>query len=558
MLQFASNQFRSTNSQTKYERTMWRYINGGSNARRFLSTSSIKAFRWWDHVRVAQKDPIVGVTEAFLSDPFPHKINLGVGTYRDDEGKPFVPQCVRDAEAKIGGCKFEELNSSAVNSKFVLESVKLAYGNDSHVVREGLFAGVPTLSGTGACRLFAEFQRNFYPNSQIYLPNPTWSNHRNIWRQAEIPVKMFHYYQPDTKGLDFAALMKDVKNAPDGSFFLLHPCAHNPTGVDPTEEQWKELSYELKVKNHFPFFDMAYQGFASGDLDKDAQALRIFFEDGHLIGCAQSFAKNMGLYGHKVGCLSVLCNDKEQAAAMKSQLQNISLAMYSSLPIHGTLLVSMILSDPDMEALWRKELKAMAKRIQTMRASFRQNLENLDSTLNWEHITTQVGMFCFSGLSPDQVKHLEKDFHIYMTPDGRISMAGVTRSNVNYLANAIDEVTKMAASKSAIGASLSGGIAGTAMNAGVVIGRRRSERRERVMREGVFGSARLRFPHKRDSHRCDSEGRIGNGGFFGQKPAEELVILLYLELELEATLLLTIMLCFLTVHLGSFFLFLFG
>ncbi|XP_027337275.1 aspartate aminotransferase, mitochondrial-like [Abrus precatorius] len=420
---------------------MWRNINGRF-ATRFLSTSS-STRGWWDHVRTAPKDPIVSVNKAFLDDPFPHKINLGMGTYRDDDGKPFIPQCVRDAEAKIQRCKFEESSTSAVSSKFVQECVKLAYGNDSYVVRKGLFAGIPALSGTGACRLFAELQRQFYPDSQMYLPDPTWSNHHNIWRQAEIPVKTFHYYHPDTKSLDFAALINDIKKAPDCSFVLLHPCAHNPTGVDPTEEQWREISYHLKVKNHFPFFDMAYQGFSSGDLDKDAIALRIFLEDGHLIGCAQSFAKNMGLFEHKVGCLSVLCQNIKQVAAMKSQLQQISHAMYSSIPFHGILLATMILNNPDMQELWRKEIKVMAKRIQAMRTTLRCSLEDLDSSSNWEHITAQVGMFCFSGLTPEQIELLEKVFHIYMTPDGRISMAGVTTSNVNYLANAIHQVTRI-------------------------------------------------------------------------------------------------------------------
>ncbi|KAK7390240.1 hypothetical protein VNO78_25539 [Psophocarpus tetragonolobus] len=421
---------------------MLRYTNGRI-ARRFLSTCSASGRGWWGHVKPAPKDPIISVNEAFLADPFPHKINLGIGTYRGDDGKHFIPQCVHDAEMKIQRSKFEESNSSAVRSKFVQECVRLAYGNDLNVVREGLFAGVPTLSGTGACRLFAEFQRHFYPNSQMYLPDPTWSNHHNIWKQAEIPVKTFHYYHPDTKGLDFASLLNDVKNAPDCSFFLLHPCAHNPTGVDPTEEQWREISYQLKVKNHFPFFDMAYQGFASGDLDRDATALRIFLEDGHLIGCAQSFTKNMGLSEHKVGCLSVLCQSLNQVAALKSQLQLMSRAMYSSIPFHGISLVSMILSDPNIEALWRKEIKVMAKRIKTMRITLRRCLENLDSSFNLEHITAQVGMFCLSGLTPDQVKKLEKLFHIYMTPDGRISMAGVTFSNVDYLANAIHQVIRI-------------------------------------------------------------------------------------------------------------------
>ncbi|KAG8650069.1 aspartate aminotransferase, mitochondrial isoform X1 [Manihot esculenta] len=422
---------------------MWRHQL--TTTSRCFSTS-IRALRWWDHVRPAPKDPITSVTEAFLADSSPIKINLGVGAYRDDEGKPVILQCLRDAEAKIAGCDFlgigRESNSSAASSKLVEESVKLVYGKDSNIIKEGRYAGVQTLSGTGACRLFAEFQKRFHPESPIYLPNPTWSNHHNIWRDAQVPQNTFGYYHPDSKSLDFTALMNDVKNAPDGSFFLLHPCAHNPTGVDPTEEQWREISYQFKVKNHFPFFDMAYQGFASGDLDRDALSIRIFLEDGHLLGCAQSFAKNMGLYGHRVGCLSVLCNDMKQAVAIKSQLHKIARAMYSSPPAHGISLVSTVLSDPDIKPLWAKEVKGMVSRIQTVRASLHESLRKLGSTVNWEHITNQVGMFCFSGLTPKQVDRLVKEFHIYMTLDGRMSMAGVTTGNVNYLANAVHEVTK--------------------------------------------------------------------------------------------------------------------
>ncbi|XP_022761424.1 aspartate aminotransferase, mitochondrial-like [Durio zibethinus] len=417
---------------------MWRYL------RRGISTSTrarASPCSWWDHVTPAPKDPVNAVTEAFLADPCPYKINLGVGAYRDDEGKPIVLQCVREAEGKIAATNFLESTSTAVSSKFVEESAKLVYGEDSDVVKEGRFAGIQALSGTGACRLFAEFQKRFFPDSRIYLPDPTWSNHHNIWRDAHVPERTFHYYHPDSKGLNFVALMDDVKNAPDGSFFLLHPCAHNPTGVDPSDEQWQQISSLFKVKNHFPFFDVAYQGFASGDLERDARAIRIFLEDGHLIGCAQSFAKNMGLYGHRVGCLSVLCNNKIQAVAIKSQLQQIASTMYGSPPIHGIALVSKILSHPDIRAIWHKEVKFMATHVQRMRATVREALEKLGSPLNWQHITNQVGMFCFSGLTPNEVDLLAKEFHIYMTKDGRISMGGVTAKNVDYLANAIHEVT---------------------------------------------------------------------------------------------------------------------
>ncbi|KAH9736879.1 Aspartate aminotransferase [Citrus sinensis] len=464
----------------------WRYLTRAAR-RCSVHTTSSRTVGWWDHVAPAAKDPINGVTEAFLADPSPFKINLGVGAYRDDKGRPVVLQCVREAEAKIAGSEFLESISASVSTKMVEESVKLVYGKDSDVVKEGRSAGVQALSGTGACRLFAEFQRRFHPESHIYFPDPTWSkyvcsssfgflqvlvqffqvvkclsdneidvqisifsvievqscvlySHHNIWRDAQIPERTYHYYDPDSKSLDFAALMDDIKNAPDSSFFLFHPSAHNPTGVDPTEEQWREISYQFKVKGHFPFFDMAYQGFASGDLDKDAQAIRIFLEDEHLIGCAQSYAKSMGLYGHRVGCLSILCVDSKQAAAIRSQIQQIARAMYGSPPVHGILLVETILSDPNLKSLWIDEI--MADRIQRKRTTLRQNLEKLGSSLNWEHITNQLGMFCFSGLTPYQVDRLAKEFHIYMTQDGRISMAGVTTGNVNYLANAIHEVTR--------------------------------------------------------------------------------------------------------------------
>ncbi|PKA46855.1 Aspartate aminotransferase, mitochondrial [Apostasia shenzhenica] len=403
---------------------------------RFLSTAS-----WWSHVEPAAKDPILGVTEAFLADRSPHKVNVGVGAYRDDDGKPVVLDCVRKAEGKIAGNLDMEYLPMGGSIKMVEESLKLAYGKESELTKDKRVAAVQALSGTGACRLFADFQKRFLPDSQIYIPIPTWANHHNIWRDAHVPQRTFHYYHPETRGLDFAAMMDDIKNAPNGSFFLLHACAHNPTGVDPSEEQWREISYQFKVKNHFAFFDMAYQGFASGDPENDAKAIRIFLEDGHMIGCAQSFAKNMGLYGQRVGCLSV-CESEMQAVAVKSQLQQIARPMYSNPPVHGALIVSIILSDPELKSLWLKEVKGMADRIIGMRTALRKNIEKLGSNLSWEHITNQIGMFCYSGLTPEQVDHLRNEFHIYMTRNGRISMAGVTTGNVGYLANAIHEVTK--------------------------------------------------------------------------------------------------------------------
>ncbi|CAL5038925.1 unnamed protein product [Urochloa decumbens] len=359
---------------------------------------------WFGHVEPAAKDPILGVTEAFLADTSPDKMNVGVGAYRDDDGKPVVLDCVRQAEQRIAGSMNMEYLPMGGSVKMIDESLKLAYGEGSELIKDKRIAAVQALSGTGGCRLFADFQKRFLPDSQIYIPTPTWANHHNIWRDAHVPIKTFTYYHPESRGLDFSGLMDDIKNAPDGSFFLLHACAHNPTGVDPSEEQWREISHQFKVKKHFPFFDMAYQGFASG-------------------------------------CLSILCDDETQAVAVKSQLQQLARPMYSNPPLHGALIVSTILSDPELKSLWLKEVKGMADRIIGMRTALKENLEKLGSP-SWEHITNQIGMFCYSGMKPEQVDRLTNEFHIYMTRNGRISMAGVTTGNVAYLANAIHEVTK--------------------------------------------------------------------------------------------------------------------
>ncbi|MCO5577476.1 hypothetical protein L7F22_031309 [Adiantum nelumboides] len=404
--------------------------------------SSCRRFSWWSSVQPAPRDPILGVTSAYLADTHPDKVNVGVGAYRNDQGKPVVLECVREAERRVGGGELMEYLPMGGSAKYCELSVGLAYGEDAQVLKDKRVASVQVLSGTGAVRLFADFIKRFRPESEAYLPVPTWSNHHNIFRDANVNQHTYRYYLASTRGLDFEGLKEDLKKAPNKSVILLHACAHNPTGVDPTPEQWKELSKLFKEKEHFPLFDMAYQGFATGDTQRDNQAIRIFLEDGHQLACAQSFAKSMGLYGQRIGCLSVICDDAAQATAVKSQLEYIARPMYSSPPLHGALLVTTILSDPELKNLWYKEVKDMADRIIGMRTALRKNLEDLGSKQSWEHITNQIGMFCYSGLSPEQVDRMTQEFHIYMTRNGRISMAGVTSGNVKYLANAIHEVTK--------------------------------------------------------------------------------------------------------------------
>lgn len=395
------------------------------NGKNALSAVSTRAISWWSHVEMGPPDPILGVTEAFKRDTNPNKINLGVGAYRDDNGKPFVLPSVKMAEAEIQA------------------SINLALGEDNEWVNNGLNATVQGISGTGSLRIGTSFLAAFFPGSKdIYLPTPTWGNHVPLSKHAGLTVKQYRYYDPKTCGFDFHGALHDIAKIPERSMILLHACAHNPTGVDPKPEQWAEMSKVIKEKQLFPFFDMAYQGFASGDIDKDAGAVRMFLKDGHKIALSQSYAKNMGLYGERAGAFSLICSTKEEAAATMSQLKILIRPMYSNPPVTGARIATEILNNPEIRAKWLVDVKGMADRIISMRELLRSNLANEGSSRNWTHITDQIGMFCFTGMTAPQVERLAKDFSIYLTKDGRISMAGVTSKNVEYLARAIHQVTK--------------------------------------------------------------------------------------------------------------------
>ncbi|XP_011152687.1 aspartate aminotransferase, mitochondrial [Harpegnathos saltator] len=409
-----------------------------------LSMAIRSASSWWSQVEMGPPDAILGVTEAYKRDQNPKKINLGAGAYRDDNGKPFVLPSVRKAEEKIKIKQMDkEYSTIAGNAEFCQHSINLALGDGNEVITNGLNATVQGISGTGSLFVGAQFLSHYFPgNKDIYLPIPSWGNHRPLFNLAGLTVKSYRYYDPKTCGLDFQGAMEDISNIPERSIILLHACAHNPTGVDPKPEQWSELSVLIKKKNLFPFFDMAYQGFASGDLTRDASAVRLFIKDGHKIALAQSYAKNMGLYGERIGAFSLVCDTKEEAARCMSQIKILIRPMYSNPPINGARIVNEILSDSELRKEWLHDVKGMADRIISVRTKLRDNLKKNGSTRNWSHITDQIGMFCYTGLKPDEVERLTKDFSIYLTKDGRISMAGVTSKNVEYLAHAMHEVTK--------------------------------------------------------------------------------------------------------------------
>lgn len=389
-------------------------------------------------------DAILGITEAFKKDDSPKKINLGVGAYRDDNGKPFVLPSVRKAEERI---RTKEMNKEyspiSGDADLCKHSINLALGDSNDVVANGLNATVQGISGTGSLCIGATFLSHFFPGSkEVYFPTPTWGNHGPIFKLARLPVKSYRYYDPKTCGLDFQGALDDISKIPERSIILLHACAHNPTGVDPKPEQWQELSAIVKKRNLFSFFDMAYQGFASGDIEKDSLAVKLFLKDGNKIALAQSYAKNMGLYGERVGAFTLVTSDKEEAARTLSQLKIIIRPMYSNPPINGARIVNEILGETELRGQWLRDVKTMADRIISVRQKLRDNLTKLGSSRNWTHITDQIGMFCFTGLKAPEVEKLTKQYNIYLTKDGRISMAGVTSKNVEYLASAIHEVTK--------------------------------------------------------------------------------------------------------------------
>lgn len=405
----------------------------------------LRTITTWSNVPAGAPDPILGVTEAFKADTSPQKMNLGVGAYRDENGKPFVLPSVRKAEEGIVAAKFDKEYLGITGfPEFTKQAAILAYGTDSTPLKEGRIAITQSISGTGALRIGGAFLNRFYPHSKsIYLPSPTWGNHIPIFKDSGLEVKTYRYYDKKTVGLNAKGMLEDIKNAPDKSIILLHACAHNPTGVDPTQAQWKEIAEAIKAKGHFSFFDMAYQGFASGDVDRDAFAPRYFVSQGLDIVLSQSFAKNMGLYGERVGAFSVVCADKEQKAKVESQIKILVRPMYSNPPVHGARIAGTILSDPKLYGQWLGEVKLMADRIIGMRTTLYDTLVNeLGSKRNWDHIKSQIGMFCFAGISPEQVEKMTKDHHVYMTKDGRISMAGVTPHNVKNLSKALHDVTK--------------------------------------------------------------------------------------------------------------------
>mmetsp|Transcript_32941 Transcript_32941/g.49736 ORF Transcript_32941/g.49736 Transcript_32941/m.49736 type:complete len:456 (-) Transcript_32941:94-1461(-) len=407
-----------------------------------IETEIAPAKYLFEDVPMGPPDAILGIAQAFRACDDPRKVNVCVGAYRDSDGKPWILPSVRAAENKMieDSSDNKEYLPIEGDVDFVKKALQFAYGSASVDC-----VGVQTLSGTGACRVGGTFLGQFAPpKTKIFIPVPTWGNHWKIMSEAGLEASPYRYYSRASNGLDFDGMMEDIENAPDGSVILLHACAHNPTGCDPSKGQWEAICSLMKKKKHIAFFDSAYQGFASGDAEQDAFALRYFVENGGNdvpVMLAQSFAKNFGLYGERCGTFSILCKDPEARERIMSQLRLIIRPMYSNPPRHGSSIVKTVLNDEKLTAQYYEECKSMADRILEMRTKLVKTLKEAGSTHDWSHVSNQIGMFAYTGMSEEMCDALTEKYAIFLTRDGRISVAGLNDGNVEYVAKAIHEVT---------------------------------------------------------------------------------------------------------------------
>ena len=398
-------------------------------------------------------DPILGLVAKFKADPNPKAVNLAQGAYRDTNGEPFVLSAVKKAEAQVSlqlqdSTLDKEYLGIEGNPTFLEATAKFAFGNDLHQQLHSRLATVQSLSGTGALRLAANTLSQIGNVNEIYLSSPSWGNHSKIFESAGLKTKSYNYLDRATgTTLDFKQFLYDMEHSiPEGSVVLLHACAHNPTGIDPTQEQWQILGDVFARRDLIPLFDSAYQGYASGDPDLDAFAIREFGKRSNIstMLVCQSYAKNMGLYGERIGALNIVTSTTEERDAVLSNVkQKIIRPMYSSPPLHGSRLASLLLTDNELNQEWLRDLKLMANRIENIRKDLVVALENYEEEdRSWKHITDQIGMFAYTGLSSYQVDELLHKNGIYLTRDGRMSLAGMKSKDIDMVAKSMVEVTR--------------------------------------------------------------------------------------------------------------------
>ncbi|ADU99941.1 aspartate/tyrosine/aromatic aminotransferase [Alicycliphilus denitrificans] len=391
-------------------------------------------------VEMAPRDPILGLNEQFAADTNPAKVNLGVGVYFDDNGKLPLLQCVQAAEKammdKPTARGYLPIDGIAAYDNAVKA---LVFGADSDVVKSGRVATVQAIGGTGGLKIGADFLKKVSPDAKVLISDPSWENHRAIFTNAGFEVGSYRYYDAATRSVDFDGMLADLQAAAPGTIAVLHACCHNPTGYDITPAQWDKVIEVVKAKGLVAFLDMAYQGFGHG-IAEDGAVIGKFVAAGLNIFVSTSFSKSFSLYGERVGALSVVANDKDEAARVLSQLKIVIRTNYSNPPTHGGAVVAAVLNDPALRALWEKELGEMRVRIKAMRQKLVDGLKAAGVKQDMGFITTQIGMFSYSGLSKDQMVRLRSEFGVYGTDTGRMCVAALNSKNIDYVCQSIAKV----------------------------------------------------------------------------------------------------------------------
>ena len=391
-------------------------------------------------VEMAPRDPILGLNEQFAADTNPNKVNLGVGVYFDDNGKLPLLECVQKAEKTM-------MDKPTARGYLPIDGIAaydsavkgLVFGANSEPVTSGRVATVQGIGGTGGLKIGADFLKHLSPNATVLISDPSWENHRALFTNAGFKVETYAYYDAAKRGVNFQGMLASLNAATAGTIVVLHACCHNPTGYDITAAQWDQVVSVVKANNLTAFLDMAYQGFGHG-IDEDGAVINKFVAAGLCFFVSTSFSKSFSLYGERVGALSVLCADKEEAARVLSQLKIVIRTNYSNPPIHGGAVVAAVLGNPELRALWEKELGEMRVRIKAMRQKLVDGLKAAGVKQDMGFITTQIGMFSYSGLTKDQMVRLRNEFGVYGTDTGRMCVAALNSKNIDYVCACIAKV----------------------------------------------------------------------------------------------------------------------
>ncbi|MFC6205491.1 aromatic amino acid transaminase [Psychrobacter urativorans] len=389
-------------------------------------------------------DPILGLMDKFVADPNPNKVNLGIGIYYDENGQLPVLDCVKTAEQRIA-------NPIAPRPYLPMAGLPghrqacqdLLFGKDAQILQQGRVATIATLGGSGALKVGAEFLHEWFPQSKCYVSDPTWSNHIAIFEGCDIEVGSYPYYDKASSSIKFDEMIDFVKKLKKQDVLLLHPCCHNPTGMDLTQQQWDTLLEVIKQHELIPFMDIAYQGFGE-DMDSDAYAIRKAVDMGLPVFVSNSYSKNLSLYGERVGGLSIVCPTADEAERVFGQLNFVVRRIYTSPPAHGGHVVDIVMNDDKLYQQWVNEVYSMRDRIKAMRLKLKSILETelADFDYNFDYITRQNGMFSFTGLTTEQVERLQSEFGVYLVSNSRMCMAGLNVNNVDYVAQAMATVLK--------------------------------------------------------------------------------------------------------------------